>query len=229
MNKRYGGPDLERVFLRPLTFVVDGHEVVVERSAFPGASSMDDVFMRHIGRYGFALPYIRPGYRVLDLPCGSGLALEVLQVLTVFGKLTYYGLDIDPVAVRYATEVYRHLPWARFDEGDLTKVALEPGTFDTILCIEGLEHIAATDQERLIPSLWRGLRSGGTLIVSSPAPVSGVSGPNPRNVYHLYERTLSDLRQLLRRSFSEVEVVSQRNTMTTGEVATCYYAVCHKS
>jgi len=226
---KHGGPDLERVFLRPLTFVVDGHEVVVERSAFPGASSMDDVFMRHIGRYGFALPYIRPGYRVLDFPCGSGLALELLQVLGTFGGITYRGLDIDPIAVRYAAEVYHHLSWVRFDEGDLTKAAIEQGAFDTIMCIEGLEHIAAIDQEQLIPCLYRAIAPCGTLIVSSPAPVSGISGPNPHNRYHLYERTLTDLKGLLQRSFNEVEIVSQRNTMTTGEIATCYYAVCHKS
>lgn len=225
----YGGPDLERVFLHPRTCIVDGREVVVERSSFPGVSSMDDVFVRHIGRYGLALPYIRPGYRVLDFPCGSGLALELLQVLGTFGEITYRGLDIDPIAVRYAAEVYGHLSWARFDEGDLTKVAIEQGAFDTIMCIEGLEHIAAMDQERLIPCLYRALAPCGTLIVSSPAPVSGVSGPNPRNRYHLCERTLTDLKGLLQRSFKEVEIVSQRNTMTTGEVAVCYYAVCHKS
>ena len=224
----YGGADLERVFLRTVTLHGDD-EIVVEKSDFPGLRSMGDVFVRHIGRYGFALPFIRPNYRVLDFPCGSGLALEVLEVLAGYGAFRYEGRDIDPIAVRYATQVYALHTWASFSEGDLTRPTLGQDTYDTIMCIEGLEHVGADDQHHLVESLYRALRKGGTLIISSPAPSGGVSGPNPDNVYHLCELTRIDFVDLLSQHFdSQMEVVSQANLMTTGVCQLCHYAVCHK-
>lgn len=228
MNAKYGGADLERVFLRTVSLHGDD-EIVVEKSNFPGLNSMGDIFVRHIGRYGLALPFIRPDYRVLDFPCGSGLALEVLEVLASHGAFTYEGRDIDRVAVQYATQVYAQHFWASFFEGDLTRPALEPEAYDTIMCIEGLEHIGVDDQHHLVGELYRALRPGGTLIISSPAPASGVTGPNPENIYHLCELTRTDFVGLLSRYFgTQVEVVSQTNIMTTGVCQLCHYAVCHK-
>jgi hypothetical protein len=76
----------------------------------------------------------------------------------------------------------------------------------------------------------KGLVRGGTLVISSPPPEGGVSGPNPKNPFHLWELTREDFLALLEGSFGKgnVELISQENLLTTGQFLTTYYAVCHK-
>jgi len=231
MNKDriYGGTDLERVFLRPAAFRLHGATVKVETSVFPEPIDMGDVFMRHLGRYGVALPFLRSGFRVLDFPCGSGLAIELLKVLGEYGEFVYEGRDVDEVAVAYASHVYASLSWAHFSVGDLISPELSTAQYDTIMCIEGIEHIGAEHQRPLIEIFHNALVEDGTLVISSPAPAGAVSGPNPDNSHHLCELTYADFAGTLEDVFGpRVEIIKQQNLMTTGHRQTCYYAVCHK-
>lgn len=223
---RRGGADTERLYLQRLKFSLEtGETVIVEQSAFPGID-MADVVARHKGRYSLLGLFCRPGYRVLDFPCGSGYAATIL--LREFG-VEYCGLERDPITVEYARELYGSQR-ALFDVGDLCSPPEPMDAFDTIGCIEGLEHIEQQYQSPLIAALARALKSGGTLVVSSPENPTGKSGRSAHNKDHLWELTRDDFLALLWEHFPKenVELVTHKAVISTGVLTTCFYGICHK-
>jgi ribosomal protein L11 methyltransferase len=103
---------------------------------------------------------LRPGMRVLDLGCGSGiLAIAAARM----GASRVLALDIDPLAVKAATEnvaANRLGALVEVREGTLiAEVAADP--FDVVVA-----NISGLTLERLAPALARSLAAGGTLIAS---------------------------------------------------------------
>ncbi len=225
-----GGADLERVYLYDCSIDAPQGKIEVKKSDYAGVN-MEDVIARHLGRYGLVIPYLKPGFKILDFPCGSGLALEIFGELARFFKFSYEGWEFDEPTLLYARQIYSRFPWAGFRLGDLTSFILEPETYDTICCIEGIEHITALAQEKACAELVKGLKPGGALIISSPSPASGVSGPNRKNPYHLWELSREDFLKLLQKNFGQdnVEILSQINTLSTGERLPIFFAVCRKT
>lgn len=82
-----------------------------------------------------SLPRLKPGLRVCDLGCGTGLlALLLLQRQP---SLTLTGLDIQPEAIRLASLAAseNHLTdRLSFQLGDLRKNPLPAGAFDLVIC-----------------------------------------------------------------------------------------------
>lgn len=220
-----GGADPERLYLKDLILDLPGGEhVVVKKSNFPGIDNKDMV-ARHVGRYGLVALFCRPGQHVLDFPCGSGYGSEFLKVFDVH----YDGQDIDPATIAYAQHVYGS-DKARFKIGDLSVPKLNREIYDTIGCIEGLEHIGLRHQGQLIEKFTKALKKGGNLIVSSPENPSGVSGQSVDNPYHKGELIKSDFLSLLHERFNpeDVDLVTYQSSLTTRAVTRCFYAVCHK-
>ena len=74
-----GGNDTERLFLEDLEFdSADGEHVIVKKTSIPEID-MKDLVARHKGRYYLLGLHARPGRRVLDFPCGSGYAANILK------------------------------------------------------------------------------------------------------------------------------------------------------
>lgn len=212
--KILGGKNLERLYL--VTKQIG--DTLYKRTQF---LDIKTIIARHKARYYLAGLFCRPGYHLLDFPCGSGYAKEIFKELGVI----YYGKDICRNTIKYARSVYQ----GNFSYGDLTNPQLKEKYYDVITCTEGLEHIKREAQVNLIEQLKKALKSGGVLIVSSPESNRGVSGPNPKNEYHLHELTEKDFRKLLCGVFGvrNVEIITQYNTLTTGERTRCFYGVCH--
>lgn len=220
-----GGSDKERLYLKDDEFVSEsGVRVVVEATDIPGVD-MRDTVARHKARYFQLGLFCRPDLRVLDFPCGSGYAAEILAPL----HISYTGLDFDRTTVEYAKRTYGRFR-ADYDVGDLRNPELPSESYDIVGCIEGLEHIELDRQDGLIAALRDALVPGGVLVVSSPEARSGVSGPSADNAYHLGELMRADFLSLLCRHFdpSQVEIVTQEATLTTGYRNTCLYGICHK-
>lgn len=220
-----GDDDLERLFLNDREFVMpNGERVVVKETSIPGAD-MRDTIARHKARYFPVGLFCRPDYSVLDFPCGSGYASQILSCFDV----QYLGCDHDPVSVEYAKLEYGSGK-ARYKVGDLTEPSLGREQFHVAACIEGLEHIEIQYQDHLILALKESLVPDGVLVISSPAARSGISGPSDDNPFHLGELTKADFVSLLGRHFSvrNVEVVTQRARLTTGYVSECLYGICRK-
>jgi 2-polyprenyl-6-hydroxyphenyl methylase/3-demethylubiquinone-9 3-methyltransferase len=115
----------------------------------------------HTLRSGFLREHVEPGQRVLDVGCGEGvfaaeLALSGAQVL---------GIDVAEEPLRRAR--------ARHPEIELKLVDVEgpwplpDADFDVVWAGEVIEHVA--DTAAWLSEVRRVLRSGGSLLLSTPA------------------------------------------------------------
>jgi SAM-dependent methyltransferase len=128
--------------------------------------------MHLVRAYLDALP---SGARVLDAGCGEGLLVEQYA-----SRLDIEGLDPNYVA-----------PHVR--QGSLTALPYDAATFDRVLCLDVLEHLALTDQPRALGEVHRVLAADGEALVSVP------------NLAHLQSRVQFALRGRLIRTASEVK------------------------
>lgn len=222
--KQLGGNDGERVFMQDLEFTMsDGQKVKVTKS-FGLSEDMNNYFARHKARYYLSGLFSSPGRVMLDFPCGSGYGGMVLSDLGV----VYEGREIDLPTLDYAKRVYGK--YGTYAYGDLASPNLPENHYDIINCVEGIEHIKKELQAPLVQAFYKALKSGGTLIISSPEAPNGVSEPSKTNPWHLWEMTKQDFLELLYTSFprDEVELVTRKWTLPNGKVLNHFYCVCHK-
>jgi ubiquinone/menaquinone biosynthesis C-methylase UbiE len=165
------------------------------------------IFIEHIRRYEFALPYVR-GVRVADISCGSGYGSYELAVR---GKAsTVVGVDISETAIEYAREHYR-APNLRFETGDATGLVFEEESFDVITSFETIEHIHRFKD--YLDELYRVSRPGGTCLISTPN--KRLSFKNP---YHTKEFTFAQFRRIVLGHFSHVDFLGQDRLTTSGNL-----------
>ena len=95
--------------------------------------------------------------RVLDVGCGDGFHLGLLRD---FGRRGWRleGVDADPRAVRRAQE-----DGLDVHQGTVEAVDFEPGSFDLVLLIQTIEHVA--DPGSVLRRIHELLRPGGRLLV----------------------------------------------------------------
>jgi SAM-dependent methyltransferase len=93
---------------------------------------------------------------------GSGIYLPLLCEL--FEHVT--ASDIEPEYLEHLAEIVGKRPNLELAVDDIAASGLEPESFDLVLCSEVIEHIAEPD--RVLAGLWRVLRPGGALVLSTP-------------------------------------------------------------
>jgi SAM-dependent methyltransferase len=105
---------------------------------------------------------VRTGDRVLDVACGTGAVTRLLaEQVGPAGKVT--GLDITPgmlAAARLAAPSQR-IEWL---EGSAVKMPLPDGTFDAVICQQGLQFFP--DKAAALSEMRRVLKRGGRLALS---------------------------------------------------------------
>jgi SAM-dependent methyltransferase len=105
---------------------------------------------------------VRPAERVLDVACGTGAVTRLLaEQVGPAGKVT--GLDITPgmlAAARLAAPSQR-IEWL---EGSAVKMPLPDGTFDAVVCQQGLQFFP--DKPAALSEMRRVLKRGGRLALS---------------------------------------------------------------
>lgn len=128
---------------------------------------------------------------------------DVLEIGTGMG----YGVEVvAPSARRFVTvdktdpHLTEPLPQgAEFRRMTVPPLAFADGSFDYVVSFQVIEHV--DDDAGFVAEVSRVLREGGRFVVSTPnAPMSLT-----RNPWHVREYTAGELRDLLLRSFSEVE------------------------
>jgi SAM-dependent methyltransferase len=119
---------------------------------------------RRFGNY--ALRFLAPGQRVLDVGCGEG---SMVRFLSGAG-LVAHGVDVRPFATRYYREVAREREC--FAIGSGTALPYADGSFDAVTFFDVLEHVYEVEQ--LLSEACRVLARGGKLIVVSPNLLSPV-------------------------------------------------------
>ena len=111
---------------------------------------------------------LRPGERVLDVACGTGIAARLAAEQVAPGGHVA-GLDINPgmIAVaRAAAPPERSIQWY---EAPAEQMPLEDASFDVALCAMGLQFFS--DREAGLREMDRVLVSGGRAVLNLPGPI----------------------------------------------------------
>jgi SAM-dependent methyltransferase len=103
----------------------------------------------------------RAGGRLLEVGCGSGDSLKLLQELGWDAE----GIDFDPQAVANA-----RAKGLRVRQGDLAGQAFPSASFDAVIASHVIEHVP--DPEALLVEAHRVLRPGGALVLYTPNAAS---------------------------------------------------------
>jgi len=119
----------------------------------------------------FYTPYFVPCRDVLDIGCGEGQFIELLEARGI----NVSGIDSDTQMVRNCfdkglnvveADLFDYLPQQR-------------GRFDGIFCSNVVEHLSAQEAIRFVQITFEALRPGGVFLVTTPNPGS--------LIVHLYE------------------------------------------
>lgn len=110
---------------------------------------------------------LRPGERVLDVACGTGVVARLASELVGTGG-TVAGLDINPdmlAVARSTTPPGLAIDW---HEGRAEAMPLPDASFDVTMCQMGLQFVP--DKHAALSEMQRVLVSGGRLILNVPGP-----------------------------------------------------------
>ncbi|MCL4415425.1 MAG: methyltransferase domain-containing protein [Actinobacteria bacterium] len=100
--------------------------------------------------------------KILDFGCGTGDILQ--QVIKINPKAEYFGVDVSSLALKKAHKRFSKVKFYHAEDGD--KLPLKSSSIDFILALDVLEHVYNT--ERTIKELYRILKPGGQILVSTP-------------------------------------------------------------
>ena len=140
------------------------------RAAYNAASEhFDDAplsFWEHFGRRSVAFAGIRQGHAVLDVCCGTGAsALPAAERVGPTGRVLGVDFAERLLDLARAKARTRRLDNVEFVTGDLTSLDVSGGAFDVVVCAFGI--FFAPDMPAAMGELWRSVRPGGTLVVTT--------------------------------------------------------------
>src|SRR3989344_882677 len=151
-------------------------------------------------RYHWAARRCR-GKAVLDIPCGMGWGTSILAKAK---PQRLVGIDYSAEAIAEANQRYGRT--AEFTVGDMRRIDFPDESFDTVVCLEGIEHITFQHAPIFLAEVSRVLKSGGELLLSSPYPKTG---NHSGNQFHLHEYRPEEMRALLEKYFKVTEAFSR--------------------
>ena len=102
---------------------------------------------------------IKPGFKVLDLACGTGIITGPLHER--FGA-EVVGLDISSEMIRIAKGKYEGYEGISFEVGDFFNVDFEE-KFDWVICHNAFPHFV--DADAFVERLYDALKEGGEFVV----------------------------------------------------------------
>jgi ubiquinone/menaquinone biosynthesis C-methylase UbiE len=113
------------------------------------------------------LAALRPGERVLDVACGTGVvARHAVERVGAGG--TVVGVDINPGMLAVARPATRDVAAATWHEASADKLPFPDETFDVAFCQLGLQFFP--DKAAALREMRRVLAPGGRLLVNVPGP-----------------------------------------------------------
>lgn len=111
---------------------------------------------------------LRPGERVLDVACGTGVVARLARE-RVGREGTVTGLDPNPAMLAVAAESTTAEMAVEWHEAPAEAIPLPDDSFDVALCGMGLQFF--TDKRAGLSEIRRVLVSGGRLVASLPGPI----------------------------------------------------------
>ena len=110
---------------------------------------------------------LRPGERVLDVACGTGIVTR-LAAAEVGPTGSVAGLDVNPGMLGVAASVVPADLGITWHEASAEAMPLPDDTFDVVLCQMGLQFVA--DQPAALQEMRRVLAPRGRLVLNVPGP-----------------------------------------------------------
>jgi ubiquinone/menaquinone biosynthesis C-methylase UbiE len=110
---------------------------------------------------------LRPGERVLDVACGTGVVAR-LAAERVGPSDTVAALDLNPAMLAVARSIHSTGAAIRWYETSAESIPLPDDAFDVVLCQLGLQFVS--DKRAAIREMRRVLAPGGRVLVSTPPP-----------------------------------------------------------
>lgn len=110
---------------------------------------------------------LRPGERVLDVACGTGVVAR-LAAERVLPNGTVAALDLNPAMLSVARSVPSTGAAIRWYETSAESIPLPDDAFDVVLCQLGLQFVA--DKRAALREMHRVLAPGGRVLVTTPPP-----------------------------------------------------------
>ncbi len=168
------------------------------------APELSGIRSDHIGRYKFAIQFIKPGMNVLDIACGTGYGSYLIA--STLPAVKVLGVDIEPRAIDYASKHYK-CDNNNYSIGGASKINFDADSFEAVVSFETVEHL---NQPKLFfENVQRVLKKNGLFIVSSPNQ-STLPFDKKKFPFHQQHFTSNELSKLLIDSgFERVDVYSQ--------------------
>jgi ubiquinone/menaquinone biosynthesis C-methylase UbiE len=127
-----------------------------------------DVFLQDYSRRLVEVAAIKPGDRVLDVACGTGVVTRlVANKIGSAGQVVGFDLNAGMLArARASRETAAAIEWRL---GNATDMPFADATFDCVICQHGLQfipnkaaavsemHRVLTDRGRIVVSVWRSI------------------------------------------------------------------------
>jgi ubiquinone/menaquinone biosynthesis C-methylase UbiE len=126
-------------------------------------------FWARYGRQTIERMRLQPGMRVLDVCCGAGAsALPAAQAVGPEGMVIAVDLAEELLKLGRAKAKAAGLHCVDFRRADMTALGFRDGYFDAVVCVFGIFFVP--DMETQVAELWRLLRPGGQLAITTWGP-----------------------------------------------------------
>lgn len=181
--------------------ILNFERIYIERNDF----YTQEMINRHINRYLWAIKNINKNDFVLDVCCGSGYGSNIIAQHCKFVR----GIDINKAAIQYAKTNYEskrdNLKYYIKDLSNLKNINLEQNWFDTVVCIEAIEHFTKNQAENIIDLFSDVLTSNGKLILTTP----DITFSTRDNEYHKYEYSMFEITELIINKFYIESIITK--------------------
>ncbi len=109
------------------------------------------------------IPYLPDGGKILDLGCGNGRLLKVIQLAGK--KYEYLGVDFSDKLLEQARQLF---PDEHFEQADMARLNFPENSFDVICLIASFHHLDnKKEREDLLNNIYRWLKPGGVLFMTN--------------------------------------------------------------
>jgi ubiquinone/menaquinone biosynthesis C-methylase UbiE len=112
---------------------------------------------------------LKRGSAVLDVACGTGAsAIPAARIVGPGGRVTGVDIAEKPLCLARRKAEAAGLSNLEFIAGDMEDLGYPDGSFDAVVCVFGIFFVS--DMERQVAELWRMVKPGGKLAVTTWGP-----------------------------------------------------------
>lgn len=156
----------------------------------------------HLHRYAIAKTYVK-NKKILDIACGDGYGSNLLSEEADF----VFGVDIDAETIEKAKVKYIKNNLF-FKQGTTSLIPLKNKCVDVVISFETIEH--HDEHNEMMVEIKRVLKPDGIVIISTPDKYYYTDVRNFKNVFHIKELYKDEFKDLICKSFSNVQLLTQK-------------------